>query len=185
MPASTDPRELTRQDVSEDLQTSLRLYRRLYLARIDLDEARATVQELLTCRIPLPRSKPPSGLLMALTTALVVSYSRPFVNSRGQSAVADKTVPGSLLRTFTSKERELHDAIVGLRNKEVAHADAELLEISIKLYPDGDGAIFRNTRAPFQRRTLHAVEGMIDKLEQAFDTRCEELRQILPLYTWI
>ncbi len=185
MQDSRDLDPLKHLEVPSSLQPQLRLYRRLYLARIDLDEAKATVEELLTRRIPLPRGKPPSGLLMALTTALVVSYARPFVNSRGQSEVAEKAVPGTLLRILTSGERELHEALLDIRNKEVAHSDAEILEISITLYEDGDGAIFRNARAPFQRRTLQAIHRMIKKLEQALDQRCTELRTELPLDVWL
>ena len=172
-------------EVPPNLQPQLRLYRRLYLARIDLEEAKATIEELLTRRIPTPRSNPPGRLLMALTTALVVSYARPFVSTRGRSDVAEKAVPGSLLRAFTSRERDLHEEILTIRNKEVAHSDADILEISINLYEHGDGAIFRNARAPFQRRTLKTVHCMIEKLEDSLDWRCTELRMELPLNVWL
>jgi hypothetical protein len=177
--------EFKRHAVPSNLQPQLRLYRRLYLARIDLNEAKATVEELLDRRIPLPRSKLPSALLMSLTTALVVAYARPFVNSRGQSEVADKAVPGVLLRVFTSTERELHEALLDIRNKEVAHSDADMLDMSIKLYKDGEGAIFRNARAPFHRRALKAILRMTIKLEVALEQRCTELRTELPLNAWL
>ena len=183
-----DPREsdtLERTEVPAELQPQLRLYRRLYLARIDIDEARATLEELLSRRIPLPRSKPPSPLLMALTTALVVCYARPFANSRGQSEVAEKSVPGALLRTYSSKEREFHEALLNIRNKEVAHSDADILDIAVQLYEDGDGAIFRNARAPFPRAALQALQRMLNKLEAAIEIRCEGLRTELPLRKWL
>lgn len=167
------------------LQPQLRLYRRLYIARIDLEEARATVGDLIARRIALPRSKPPSALLMALTTALVVSYARPFVQSRGQSEVAEKSVPGVLLRGLTSRERELHEGLLTMRNKEVAHSDADILEMSLEVFQDGDGAIFKNAREPFRRSVLRSILKLIEKLEDALHQRCEELRQELPHNVWI
>jgi len=172
-------------EVIPALQPQLRLYRRLYLARIDIEEAKATAEELLTRRIPLPKRKPPNGLLMALTTALVVSYTRPFINSRGQSEIAEKTIPGILLRVFTAKERELHEELLNIRNKEVVHSDAEILEITIKLREDGDIGIFRSPRVPFDRTRLRAIHRMIGKLEKIIDQRCAELRTELPQNAWL
>lgn len=140
-----------RVSVNAKSEASLRLYRRLWLSRVDLEEAGATVDEILRQNLPLPRRERPGPLLMALTTALVVSYARPFINSRGQSAVAEKAVPGSLLRVLSSREREFHDTLILVRNREVAHSDAEAMELSLRLYPDGDSAILRVSREPFRR----------------------------------
>jgi len=185
MKSSLENNSFLRTEVQRELQPQLRLYRRLYLARIDIEEARAILEELLSRRIPLPRTKLPSPLLMALTTALVVCYSRPFVNSRGHSEIAEKAVPGALLRAYTSKEREFHDALLDIRNKEVAHSDADILDMSIQLYEDGDSAIFRNSRAPFTRAALQTLRKMLNKLEEAVDHRCESLRTELPLLKWL
>jgi len=174
-----------RAQVPQQLEPSLRLYRRLWLADIDLAEAKATIDELLKSKIPLPRRNRGPPLLMALTTALVVSYARPFVNSRGQSAVANKTVPGSLLRVLTAREREFHEWILGIRNREVAHSDAEALELSLHLYPNGHGAILRVSREPFRRVELRALRRMIEKLTGEIETECQRLRKVLPLNVWL
>ena len=142
---------LDRTVIATELQPALRLYRRLYLSYNDLEEAKATVEELLRARLPLPRREPPSALLMAMTTALVVAYARPFVNTRGESKFAERSVPGSLLRVLTSRQREMHNYLLSVRNGEVAHSDADRSEIYLQLSPDGHGAILRVARAPFPR----------------------------------
>jgi hypothetical protein len=185
MSSSDGSEALDRTDVGPGLQPALRLYRRLYLSRTDLEEAKATVEELLRARIPLPRNDLPSPLLMALTTALVVAYARPFVNSRGQSSFAEKSLPGSLLRVLTSKQRDIHDYLVNVRNREVAHSDAERSEIYLKLYPDGHGAILRVARSPFLRAELRSIHRIISKLDEEVDRRCTELRRILPQGVWV
>lgn len=177
--------DLDRVVVLPELQPALRLYRRLYLSYNDLEEAKATVEELLRARLPLPRQDPPSALLMSLTTALVVAYARPFVNTRGESKFAERSVPGSLLRVLTSKQREAHNYLLNVRNREVAHSDADRSEIYLKLYPDGHGAILRVARAPFLRAELRDIHRIITKLLKEVDHRCEELRLALPLEVWM
>lgn len=101
-----------RVPVPTRFQPEFRLYRRLWLAQVDLEEAKAAVDEILRLRIPIPRNDRPPPFLLSLTTALVVAYARPWVHSRGQ-VVAERTAPGSLLKTLTSKQRELHGGETG------------------------------------------------------------------------
>lgn len=175
---------LKRVSVAPEVEPYLRLYRRLWLARLDLEEAAAILNELLAQRIPLPRSKPAGGLLLALNTALVVAYARPFVNSRGNS-VADRVVPGSLLRVLNSAERELHETLIAQRNKEVAHSDADFLDLFLEVFPEGDGAILKATRQPMKRVALRTLQRILLKLDREIESRCEELRPILPSRVWL
>lgn len=99
--------------------------------------------------------------------------------------MAERTVTGSLLRVFTSQEREFHEALIEIRNQEVAHSDADILELSLQLYSNGDGAIHRAARHPFRRTELRALHRMIEKLEQEIERRCEQLRIVLPLNVWL
>ena len=173
-----------RVQVPAHLEPQLRLYRRLWLAQIDLKEAKAALDEILRARIPIPRRERPPPLLLSLATALVVAYSRPWIYSRGQS-VAERTVPGSLLRSLTSKQRELHDFLIDLRNQEVAHSDADIVDLHLMLYPDGHSAFLRTSREAFRRSDLKLIRRIIEKLEVAVERRCEELRRVLPSRTWI
>ncbi len=173
-----------RVPVSAHLQSQLRLYRRLWLAQIDLEEAKAALDEILRARIPIPRRDRPPPLLLSLTTALVVAYSRPWIYSRGQS-VAERTVPASLLSSLTSRQREAHNFLVDLRNKEVAHSDADILDVHLWLHPDGHLAILRTSREAFRRSELKEIRRIIEKLEAAIERRCEELRADLPNEAWI
>ena len=179
-----DTEEDFRQPVSADLEPYLRLYRRLWLAQVDLDEAKAAVNEILRANLPISRRDRPSPLLLSFTTAFVVAYSRPWVYSRGQS-VAERTVPGSLLRSLTSKQREMHDFLIELRNKEMAHTDADITEIHLMLHKDGHAAILRTSREAFLRSDLKLIHRIIEKLERAVVKRCEELRLVLPNEIWI
>lgn len=99
--------------------------------------------------------------------------------------MAERAVPGSLLRALTSKEREFHEAVLEMRNKEVAHSDADILELAIELYDGGDGGILRATRQPMKLPDLRVLCRMIDKIDREIDQRCEMLRTKLPLNVWL
>lgn len=170
--------------LSEDQESKLRLYRRLWLTRIDLEETRGTVDELISRKLPLPRRQKPSPLLQSLTTALVVNYARPFITSRGQS-IAEKAVPGSCLRVLTADERKSHEALIDIRNREVAHSDADILEISIEVFPQGDGGVCRVARSPFRQSELRQIRRMVNKLEAEIERSCEMLRPYLPQHVWL
>ena len=174
MPCQTEPPSL-----SIEQESKLRLYRRLWLTRIDLEETRETIDELIRRKLPFPRSKKPSPLLQSLTTALVVNYARPFVTSRGQS-IAEKAVPGSCLRALTADERKSHEALIEIRNRQVAHSDADILDISIEVFPDGDGGVCRVARSPFRQAELRHLRRIVIKLEAEIEKNCEELRPGLP-----
>jgi hypothetical protein len=72
-----------------------------------------------------------------------------------------------------------------MRNREVAHSDADILEVSILLFAGGDAGVSRVARHPLRRRELRAVDRMIEKLEVEIERRCEELRRVLPLDVWL
>ena len=161
-------------------ESHIRLYRRLWISRRDLTEAQDILDTILALNLPLPRRDPPSPLLNALTIGIVISYSRPFIDSRGCSVVAERKLPGILLRTLSPKQRGIHDSIIQVRNKEIAHSDAEILELSLHLFPGGDSCICRETRAPFRRQELRVIRKIIDKILDEIERECEKIRQVLP-----
>jgi hypothetical protein len=174
-----------RTEVPSSLERDLRLYRRLWFAASDLEEAKETAEELLRLRLPIPRRDAEPPLLRALGTALVVSYARPFINSRGDSSFADRTIPGVLLRVLTKNQRASHNLLIGLRNQQIAHSDAEAAALHLMLSPEGDSAIYLYGREPFRRNELRYILGIIKKLSRAIEKRCSELRTILPRKVWI
>jgi hypothetical protein len=171
--------------VAAEQERAIRRYRRLWISRNDLHEAAAAVD--LIDRSALHRDKSgnhPTDLII-LTTALVVSYARPFIDTRGKSDVADRVVPGSILRVLTKKQRELHNLIIYMRQKEVAHSDAEVLDLSIRVFPNGDSAISRSARDPLYRRELTILRSIIRKLNAEIEQQSSTLRLALPHHIWL
>ena len=166
-------------------QALLRRYRRLWIGQQDLREAEAAIRQILLLR--LRRSTRKRGyhpLLTALNVAVLVSYSRPFVNSRGSSRLADKILPGQLLRSYSRDERQLHDQLLAMRNHEVAHSDPEVLGLQLQLVQGGDVGFSRIPREPLTRIELRRLGRMIHKLQNAIADLCADLRQQLPPHHW-
>ena len=182
-PSLRIPSEVT--VLSKEQEARLRQYRRLWIAGEDLDETQSIVQEAIKAKLRRPRHNKPNGLLLAFTTSIVVSYARPFINSRGDSRTADRIVPERLVQVLTPTEREFHKVVLEVRNREVAHSDADILELTLELFPSGDGAISRVTREPLLGRDLRMLSRMITKLSEEIDRRCDVLRAALPHNVWL
>lgn len=61
----------------------------------------------------------------ALLIAAIIFYARPFSSNekRGSPYPSESRVPDTVLSGLQGEERELHDKIICLRNKAVAHAE--------------------------------------------------------------
>ena len=171
--------------LAQDQELAARRYRRLLISRQDLFESLSAID--LIDKSGQKRSSHhahPIELVM-LTTALVVTYARPFVDTRGSNHLAGRVLPGSILRTLTRKQRELHELMIHLRHKEIAHSDAEVLELSFQAYPDGESTISRTARDPLYRKELDSLRPIIGNIEKEIEHQCETLRLVLPHHTWL
>lgn len=65
----------------------------------------------------------------------IISYSRPFVHARGSK------IPSLTLKmcgvSLSAQEHELHNAVLSLRNKLVAHSDYEMMNFDVKTHNNG------------------------------------------------
>ena len=167
--------------LSEDQISALKRYRRLWVARNDLAEVNEAINQILNAHLRKPRAGERNPFLVVLTSALVISYGRPFVNTRGQATTAERVIPGTILRVLTKSERQLHEKLIDMRNHEVAHSDVEFLELELTFLPGGDIGISRLPRDPLYRSELYKLQRIIFKLDNEIDKVCSEFRKILPL----
>jgi len=72
-----------------------------------------------------------------------------------------------------------------MRNQEVAHSNAEQLELYLQVFADGDSGISRIPRDPLYRTELKALRKIIDKLDREIERLCEDIRKRLPHEVWI
>jgi hypothetical protein len=114
---------------------------RLILAQRDIREAKSFAHLVVT-RIRLPND----GFFRPLSYASTIAYSRPFTGSKGYP----KLPPG--YSTFDRPDFDaLHQQIICIRHKCVAHSDAELNRVVLLL---GNGAPLQTPRHAIRSRQL-------------------------------
>ena len=95
-----------------------RTFHRLSTSLIDLKEVRQYLS--------FPQEEMDEVLRRAVFSAAIVAYSRPFLDSRGGKERLASSKLGKRFWAFLSeKQRTLHEKIVNIRNKAVAHSDFE------------------------------------------------------------
>ena len=100
-------RETNRLSISvRDFEQSMRFLRELpALYGADIEICKDTVRE-------------------SLVLSAIISYARPFSrNEKDEAAKADPKITGDVLEDLSAQERTLHDKIMNLRNKAVAHSE--------------------------------------------------------------
>lgn len=172
-----------RTPVPTGLEPGIRRVRRLYLARIDLEEAQSAIAEIQKSGIRLSRTKEPQPLLVALTNAMLISYARPWVHSRALD-MAEPYLPGYLLKSLTKRQRAVHNYLIDTRNVAIAHTDADAADLHLMFTPSGTAAIFRYTREPFTRAQLREIGTIIRKVLAAIDNESNMLERQFPQGAW-
>jgi hypothetical protein len=99
------------------------LYKRLCMAFADLLEAHQFLAKLTASEDAISPIAGDEVLQLALRTALVVTYARPFSANRGEDRRRD-ALPERLLEGLTERQRTVHKDMIRMRDQEYAHLDA-------------------------------------------------------------
>jgi hypothetical protein len=108
------------------------LYRRLYVAGLDVGEAQQHARHLLKKgwhHEPWDARWSVYMQQIAFTTALIVGYGRAFTRSKGWPDIPDRLIP------YNKEERQLHRELMDMRNTIYAHSDSSAY--NIRLLPHG------------------------------------------------
>ncbi len=82
----------------------------------------------------------------------IVAYARPFSQSKGKTPKLSLKMCGV---TLTPKEQALHDRVIDLRNKLVAHSDTEMMNFAAQA-----GEVMRHKGQPFFALLVQHDEGL-------------------------
>lgn len=112
----------------------------------------------------------------ALDIALVITYSRPFKKNYGFGKVT--AILERAMKDFESMHHELHNRIIIMRDREYAHADAEVNDVKVYF---GDIFTFSKfvTREPLQRFEVLLLIDMCQMLIVSIDEQIKEHRALL------
>lgn len=98
----------------------------------------------------------------AFTTAIVVTYSRPFSGNRDREGQRDP-INANYVAALEQAARELHDRIIDLRNSAFAHSDAKHHDVQI--HDTASGGLTTLSRDPLVPLEKTEVEGLLANIK--------------------
>ena len=153
----------------KQLTQEMRLLKRLVISQNDLSHTQWYANLILSKNLHHSNLDENNYLHRALNTALIVSYWRPFSNNY-ESVNKDKLkkLTEKFLSDFTRDEKNFHNQIGMLRNKEVAHSEAGRHQVKVNVVNFSDAPlaipISRNAYIPLDQPETEMLCGMIQKL---------------------
>jgi hypothetical protein len=106
---------------------------------------------------------------LALTTALVVTYARPFTTARGFSSL-----PSGVIRVLSAEQRKLHAEVLALRNEVYAHTDSQHFWATVEITEEGAQAVTGTPRGllfGIAKEPLEALAEVIEVLKSELKRR--------------
>src|ERR1700738_5146630 len=105
--------------------------RRLLYSMNDLQQALSACEFMYECDETQTYSKIELRRFRCYETTLVVAYTRPFSQSRGEPA----PLTMKMVDLKLSKERQaLHGSLMEMRNKIMAHSDSEMMRMTTQTF---------------------------------------------------
>ena len=167
------------QNQNPSLTDDRALFKRLVISYHDLAEARTFLNRLAGLNGEQPPPQEDSIQLDALRVALVVSYSRPFSGNRSLPGVAS-TLPNRFLEKLTEHERDLHERLIRLRNKEFAHSDPDSADVKVSMSSAGGAPVAipvsRVTRLDPAGNELDVLNRIFSKMLTAISVEMERIQ---------
>lgn len=172
-------------DPKKALQEKYRTLRRLVIAEGDLFQALRFAEMILGYEGTGVDSEEEGlkckDIVTALNIALVVSYSRPFLQSKtGPKNSAISRLPGKILRCLSEDQKNLHKQVLQRRNQEYAHSDADSYSPIIS---NTDFGLMRIMRNPFPAPDLGWIEAIKEILHlfiAGVSAEIQKLRGVVP-----
>jgi len=153
------------------------LYERLYISANDFNMAKQYAEHLLKkgwYSAPYERRGSIYMQQSAFTTSLIVSYARPFTNSKGWPPFPDEFI------NYSEKEDQLHKKLISLRHQVYAHSDSN--KYSIQPYKIDEDVLTDIVGEPFRMLSsdeCKLVVKMISDIQSSLYPRLRKLRREL------
>jgi len=160
-----------------------RRFKRLAISLSDLTSAAAFASAIDSASLYSQPHAEHNRVLIGLTTALVVSYSRPFSkNNPGSTFAATRSLSDAFVAKYlpNQDERDIHDKVLTLRDRQFAHSDADVFNINIALHAGGARWRHDFVTTPLPRAEFDALRRAIDNLTIGIHKEQDELAKQLP-----
>jgi len=148
------------------MEEKKRIFRRLSLSALDLSFAKKYVNHIIENELYNQDNK--KLINRGLQIAAIISYSRPFSGNYNFEHTIGR-LPDEHLMGLTEKETDLHKEILDLRNKAIAHTDADEVDLKVSI-KEMNGLkmampISRKPFIPFSEQKWKSFKSVIEKVD--------------------
>lgn len=166
---------------AKERQEKQRALRRLVIAQADLLQAAKFAQLILTQPEVVAEDEREAlnrkDMATALSIAMVVAYSRPFLTSKtGRLNTSTPRLPDKIVRGLAPEQETLHRQLVQQRNQEFAHSDADAYSPQISNTAFGLIPIMRNPFPPPDIDRVAAIQELLHVLIHRVSDEIQKLR---------
>ena len=109
------------------------------------------------------------NIKMALKIALILCYSRPFLENNNEHNEGEESIEDKLIKDFNDEERVIHRNILEMRNKEIGISDASVQDIQSFESNIVHISMHRNDSIPLEYACVGSIKKMADKISAAAD----------------
>lgn len=109
------------------------------------------------------------SIKMALKIALILCYSRPFLESNSGHDKGEERIEDQLIKNFDDEERVIHRNILEMRKAEVGIADTAVQDIQSLKSNIVHISMHRHDSIPLEFAIVESIKKMADKISAAAD----------------
>lgn len=109
------------------------------------------------------------NIKMALKIALILCYSRPFLENNNEHHKGEECIEDQLIKNFDDEERVIHRNILKMRNKETGITGAAVQDIKSFESNIVHISMSRNDSIPLEFTIVESIKKMADKINTAAD----------------
>jgi hypothetical protein len=154
----------------------LRLFNRILISYNDLKQTHEIASLLLGGDFYKDYPTNNRHLVIALNMAAIVSYSRPFLDSKGE--LAHNRLPAKVLKQLNAKEMEVHHIVLNDRHTMMAHSDPDAnISIPLVIEITGQSILYPKNSAPYAIPLLPETMQLLSEMALKLRDYCFTLRQ--------
>ena len=153
----------------------LKLFNRILISYNDFKQAHEIASLLIDGNLYKNYPQENRHLVIALNMAVIVAYSRSFLDSKGE--LAHNRLPGKVLKILNRKEMEVHETVLKDRNTMMAHSDADANEtIPVIMEVDNKSFVIPQNASPHATVLLPEAMQVLYDMSFKLQEYCYKLR---------
>ena len=118
------------------------------------------------------------NIKMALKIALILCYSRPFIEHQVKNDKSEESIEDKLIKNFDDEERVIHRNILEMHNKEIGTIGSAIQDIQNFESNIVHISMHRHDSMPLEFTMVESIKKMVDKISAVADEIATDVMEI-------